>query len=76
MLKEAIPQEGVGCTPSVQAVCDAIRAKQQRFMLQGDEINLNPQACPRQAPDAGVVECPKVLQGVATWIFGTRLVSI
>lgn len=27
-----------------KAVCDAIRAKQSRFMLQGDEINLNPQA--------------------------------
>ena len=31
-------------TPELQAVCDAIRAKQTRFMLQGDEINLNPQA--------------------------------
>ncbi|CAK9016337.1 unnamed protein product [Durusdinium trenchii] len=38
-----VPEVLSVCTVQFKAVCDAIRAKQQRFMLQGDEINLNPQ---------------------------------
>ena len=39
-----VPEVLSVCTVQFKAVCDAIKAKQQRFMLQGDEINLNPQA--------------------------------
>ncbi|CAE7831418.1 ODA11 [Symbiodinium sp. CCMP2592] len=38
-----VPEVLSVCTVQFKAVCDAIKAKQQRFMLQGDEINLNPQ---------------------------------
>jgi len=38
-----VPEVLSVCTVQFKAVCDAIRAKQSRFMLQGDEINLNPQ---------------------------------
>ena len=31
-------------TVQFKAVCDVIKVQQQRFMLQGDKINLNPQA--------------------------------
>lgn len=38
-----VPEVLSVCTVQFKAVCDAIRASMTRFMLQGDEINLNPQ---------------------------------
>ena len=36
-----VPEVLSVCTVQFKSVCDAIRAKQKRFVLQGDEINLD-----------------------------------
>mmetsp|Transcript_146756 Transcript_146756/g.471049 ORF Transcript_146756/g.471049 Transcript_146756/m.471049 type:complete len:4209 (+) Transcript_146756:103-12729(+) len=38
-----VPEVLSVCTVQFKSVCDAIKAKQKRFLLQGDEINLDPQ---------------------------------
>jgi len=38
-----VPEVLSVCTVQFKAVCDAIKSKMKRFMLQGDEIHLNPQ---------------------------------
>ena len=38
-----VPEVLSVCTVQFKAVCDAVRAKAKRFILQGDEISLDPQ---------------------------------
>eukprot|EP00929_Paragymnodinium_shiwhaense_P077089 TRINITY_DN3967_c2_g1_i1.p1 TRINITY_DN3967_c2_g1~~TRINITY_DN3967_c2_g1_i1.p1 ORF type:complete len:3070 (-),score=1029.42 TRINITY_DN3967_c2_g1_i1:156-9119(-) len=38
-----VPEVLSVCTVQFKSVCDAIKAKQKRFLLQGDEINLDPE---------------------------------